>query len=163
MERFSEAYLRALAAAEGLSVVREEDDVDGVDFMVAARGLLGPAAGRVLRRSPRLAIQLKCSQRHQPVDGVLEHDLPVKNYDELRSRRYAIPRILVVVCVPPDWAQRLTWSVDALTLRRVAFWASLVGLPATTNRRTCRVELRSPLYPGELTRILHVVAQERRP
>lgn len=162
MERFSEAYVRALAAAEGLSVVREEDDVDGIDLTSVARGLVEHDGRRGARRSPRLAIQLKCSHRHRPVDGALQHDLPVKNYDELRYRGHAQQRVLVVVCVPTDWEQRLTWSPEALVLRHAAFWTSLVGQPPTQNRRTCRVVLRNPLCPGELTRMLFVIAQERR-
>ena len=160
MEAFSEAYLRALAAREGLSVTRDANDVDGIDVVIAARGYVQHEGRRGGRRSPRLGVQLKCSGRHEPRDGVLQHDLPVKSYDDLRARDHVVPRVLVVVCVPPDWEQRLEWSPEALVLRDCAFWASLVGLPPTKNRRTCRVVLRQRLSPAVLTHILFRIAEE---
>jgi hypothetical protein len=161
MESFSEAYLRALAAHQGLSVVREVHDVDGLDVVLAAHGYVEHEGRQGRRRSPRLGVQLKCSGRYEPRDGTLQHDLPVKNYEDLRARDHVVPRVLVVVCVPPDWEQRLEWSSEALVLRHCAFWASLVGLPPTKNRRTCRVTLRHRLSPQALTHMLFSIAQEQ--
>ena len=161
MESFSEAYLRALAACEGFSVSREAQDVESVDVVVAAHGRVEHEGRKSSRRSPRLGVQLKCSARHEPGDGVLQHDLPVKNYDDLRARNYVVPRVLVVVCVPPDWEQRLEWTPEALVLRHCAFWASLVGAAPTENRRTCRVALHQRLSPAALRHILYCIAEEQ--
>lgn len=160
MESFGEAYLRAVAARQGLSVIRDAHDVDGIDVVVAARGFVEHDGRRGTQRSPRLGMQLKCSGRYEPRDGVLQHDLPVKNYDDLRASDHVVPRVLVVLCVPSNWMQRLEWSPDALVMRHCAFWASLVGMPPTRNRRTCRVELRHRLSPEALTEMLYRVSEE---
>lgn len=160
-EGFSEAYLRALAASQGVSVIREENDFDGIDLALAARGYVTYQGQRSSLRSPRLGVQLKCSSKHQPIEGTLQHDLPVQNYEALRARRQAMPSVLVVVCVPPDWESRLVWTPDALLLRHCAFWRSLEGAPPTSNRRTCRVTLHQRLSPEELSRIMFLVAEDR--
>jgi Domain of unknown function (DUF4365) len=161
MESFSEAYVRGMAAREGLSVIREAHDVDNIDIVIAAYGHVEHEGQRSRGCSPRIGVQLKCSGRYEPRDGMLQHDLPVRNYEDLRSRDHVVPRVLVVVCVPPDWEQRLDWSPEALVLRHCAFWASLVGLPPTNNRRTCRVTLRQYLSPRSLTHMLYCIAQEQ--
>jgi hypothetical protein len=66
MESFSEAYLRAMAARQGLTVTREGHDVDGLDVVIAAHGYVEHEGRRGGHQSPRLGVQLKCSNTTYP-------------------------------------------------------------------------------------------------
>jgi hypothetical protein len=90
-EQFSAAYVRALAAVAGLSVARPEPDCDSEDLILSAR----LAAARI--RSPKLAVQLKCSSSLAKLPNDVAFLLPIKNYDDLRPVNLAVPRVLVVV------------------------------------------------------------------
>ena len=109
-------------------------DADGRDLTIFARGV------QSVVRSPRLDLQLKAT-----ADVVAEDpfafDLEVKNYDELRSDRWQIPRILVVVVLPKDLANWVSASENELVLRHCAYWATLRGDPPTENESTKRVRL----------------------
>jgi len=56
MESFSEAYMRAMAARQGLTVTREDQDVDGLDVVIAAHGYVEHEGRRGEQRSPRLGV-----------------------------------------------------------------------------------------------------------
>ena len=159
MENFSEAYVRALAASQGLSVGRDEDDYDSVDLTLSAKGSVmhGGVAGAAA--SPRVLMQLKCTFEYAVKDGELSYPLPIKNYDDLRQSPTFPPRILVVVVVPRDWTDRLVWSPDELVARRSAVWCSLRGRAPTTNKKSVTVKLCDAVSPDELTRILYLAAE----
>ena len=138
-EQFSAAYLRALAAVAGCSVAKPEPDCDGEDLVLSTRLLDTPI------RSPKLAVQLKCSSVVTKLRDEISFPLSIKNYDDLRPTNLAVPRILVVVEIPagenPEaW---LDQSPDRLCLLRTAFWISLYGLRPTSNEMT--VSVRIPL------------------
>lgn len=133
---FSHAYVRAIAHAAGFFVheANRALDADGVDLTLLAKG-----AGGVVR-SPRLDVQLKSTA--QPVDeDPFPFDLEIKNYDELRSEDLQVPRILVVVVVPPDRAAWVHATEEELTLRRCGYWKSLRGADATENKTRVRVKI----------------------
>ncbi|MBF0552340.1 MAG: DUF4365 domain-containing protein, partial [Deltaproteobacteria bacterium] len=56
-EKFSEAYVRAVASAAGFSITKPEVDDDSIDLILGHRG------GRGTVRSPQVGLQLKCTSR----------------------------------------------------------------------------------------------------
>jgi hypothetical protein len=148
-EQFSRAYVLAVAAAAGYAWYQPSVDDDSIDLGLAARG----GGGTV--RSPRLELQLKCHAAETPAGDYLSHDLKIKNYEELRDAAVQVPRILVVVLVPEDVASWLTATENELVMRRCGYWASLRGLPATTNKNTVAVSIpRTQGFHPEVLRAL---------
>ena len=139
---FSQAYVRAVAHAAGyfVSEANRSRDATGVDVEIFARGPLGTHA------LPRLEVQLKATAT--PLEGdPFPYDLDVKNYDELRFDQHQLPRILVVVALPPTREAWTTSTQEQLVLRRCGYWTSLVGQPARNNTSTVRVFLaRRPCF-----------------
>jgi hypothetical protein len=69
------------------------------------------------------------------------YDLKAKNYEELRHTDLQVPRILVVVAVPPDVSAWVEQDEERLLMRYCGWWVSLRGLDASTNTSTVRVEV----------------------
>lgn len=135
-EQFSEAWLRAVAAAAGFAVAKPTVDNDSIDLTVSKRG------GKGTVRSPKLDVQLKCTATEIIKETDLRFPLEKKNYDELRYDNFAVPRILVVLCVPAepkDWLQLVEES--HLLLKQCAYWTSLRGKPESPNETTVIVSL----------------------
>ncbi len=126
-EQFSKAYVQAVAACAGFSWSVPSVDDDSIDMC-----LHGTGGGGTIR-SPRLDLQIKCTDRESPTTAQFSYSVKLKNYDDLRDESVMVPRILVVVLVPdslPDW---LKHSETELTLRRCGYWLSLRGMPDSTN------------------------------
>lgn len=135
-DHFSRAVVRAVSAAAGIVATVPEHDQDSVDMTFAAPDSKdGPG--------PRLDAQLKCSENLAPSGEAFSFDLKVKNYNDLRhpaGSRY-VPRILVVVHVPPDPADWFKCDPEQIVMRRCAYWVSLAGAPSTTNTATVAVQI----------------------
>ncbi len=116
-EQFSNAYLRAIAAAAGYNVYKPEVDDESVDWGIGARG----GGGTI--RSPRVELQLKCRGRRVLTATELSVSLKRKSYDDLRYDDLQVPRILVVVVVPKDISKWLRQSETSLALRHCGYWA----------------------------------------
>ncbi len=86
---FSQAYVQAIAACAGFAWSKPSVDEDSVDLMLSQRG------GRGTIRSPRLEIQLKCTEKEAILgeDGTFPFSIPRKNYDDLRDITLHVPRI----------------------------------------------------------------------
>jgi len=137
--QFSEAYVRVLAAVAGCSVSRPEPDIESEDLVLSARLTEMPI------RSPKLAMQIKCSGVPDPQSPEIAFPLSIKNYDDLRPENLAIPRILAIIVVPGgvDPEAWLDHSEDRLCLLGSAFWASLFGYRASKNEVTVTVHIPS--------------------
>jgi hypothetical protein len=156
MEHYSFAYLKALVTARGYVVKLElPPDNDSIDAYIVGHG---PVRDRGY--SPRVGVQLKCTARHQPKDGVLTYALPVKNYNDLRRTTTNAARVLVVVCVPDRWQARVQWTPQELRLARCAYWLSLVDFPETTNKNTVNVALSKVLNLKAVDELMYMVASE---
>lgn len=147
----SYAYVRSVAHAAGYFVqeANRAFDSDGVDLTVLQRGSRGVV------RSPRLDLQLKATA--QPLVGdPFPFDLEVKNYDELRTEGLQVPRILVVVSVPPDPKHWVSATEQELSLRHCGYWLSLRGAAVTINTSTIRVSIprSSPFHVADLRAIM---------
>ena len=61
-------------------------------------------------------------------------DLKRKNYDDLIPTNHAVPRILIVVCIPDDFANHARWTPEQISLRNCGYWKHLAGEHPTQNR-----------------------------
>lgn len=135
LEQFSRAYVRAVAAVAGFSVYEPEVDDDSIDLGLAARDSLGSL------RSPRLDLQLKGTGRDLLRDDGVHYPLKIKNYRDLRGPDLLVPRILIVVVVPPEVDDWLSQSEEQLALRRCGYWLSLRQHEPTPNASSVTVVL----------------------
>lgn len=71
----------------------------------------------------------------------LKHDLPVKNYDDLRDPNVGTPRILVLLVLPVSENECMHFSIEDLMIRRCAYWASLRNGASMPNAATVRISL----------------------
>jgi hypothetical protein len=134
-DHYSQAIVRAVAATAGVASAVPEHDQDSIDMTLAAADTdAGPG--------PKLDLQLKCSQNIDASGESFSFDLPVKNYDDLRRQVY-VPRLLVIVDVPPDPSAWLTSDPEKVTLKRCAYWRSLAGMPDSTNLSTVAVTINT--------------------
>lgn len=149
-ERFSLAYIRAVAARAGFDLVEPRVDVDSID------GVLLSHAGR----RPRIEFQAKATARDPVGDEVVTFPLPVKNYDELRAD-VIVPRLLILVVLPEREEDWLTHTEDELILRHCGYWHSLAGAPERENTTTVTVHLprEQRFDPAALQALMRRVGQ----
>ncbi len=116
-EKFSEAFLHAIAAGAGCASSKPCPDNDSIDWTLSCR----------LPRRPKIDIQLKCTSVPKLSQDCIRFPLKAKNFRELSLTDLAVPRLLVLVLVPSDVEDWLSFSPTQLTLRQCAFWLSLAG------------------------------------
>jgi hypothetical protein len=132
---FSRAVVQAVAAAAavGADIPPYDQNSKDIHFEVA---------DTETDAGPQLDAQLKCVTTVDVSGDEFSYDLDVKNYTDLIKLITYVPRILIVVVVPPDpvdWL--LAVSPETITLKRCAYWVSLRGQPPTTNTSTIAVKI----------------------
>lgn len=126
---FSVAFIHAVASVAGFAFIGvPQVDDDSVDLTLGAGRQHGSR-----RRAPRLDIQAKCTAADDGAGDTLAFRLPLKNYDDLRDEEVHVPRILLVLCLPPDIEEWLHQSPAETAMRRVAYWHSLRSAPAAAD------------------------------
>lgn len=129
-ERFSMAYIAAVAAHAGFHVGSPGIDRDSVD------GILMGDTGR----RPRIEFQAKATARDLLGPDSLSFPLPIKNYDDLRTY-CLVPRLLIVVVLPANDEDWLDHTEEALILRHCGYWVSLAGMPESANQTSVTVSI----------------------
>ncbi|HEU4428784.1 MAG TPA: DUF4365 domain-containing protein [Myxococcota bacterium] len=141
MEEFGEAYVRAVASVAGVTVDRPRVDNDSVDLRFSKRLSSGPI------HAVSLEAQLKTTAADILRAGHLAFPLEMKNYDDLRPANVMVPRILIVVLVPPDtieWLYRANPSCASKGARTGCRSAACQRSPTRRQRRSmCRALKRS--------------------
>lgn len=152
-EQFSIAYVHAVATVAGYTMNQPYVDDDSVDRALSAGGGGGTA------RRLRVDLQMKCTERNVLSEDSLRFPLRLKNYNDLRVEDVLVPRILVVVIVPPAVEDWLEPSEQELLLRHCAYWVSLRGMPAADNTASVTVtKPRSQVFsPGALIAMMQRV------
>ncbi len=130
-EQFSNAFIEAVAAVAGCSAAQNSVDNDSIDWTLSNR----------LPRRPKLDIQLKCTGNAGGPQENIRFPLLIKNYRDLILTELSNPRILVVVVVPEEIEEWMGQMPERLTLRRCAYWVSLLGLPESDNENTVTVDV----------------------
>lgn len=129
-ERFSFAYIEAVASRAGYQLSEPRVDRDSVD------GILSGNFGT----RPRIEFQAKATSQEILKNDHLSFPLPVNNYEDLRADT-RVPRILIVLRMPHDISEWLNQTGDELCMRYCAYWLSLEGLPAASNTSTVSVHV----------------------
>jgi Domain of unknown function (DUF4365) len=154
-EQFSLAYIHAVVSVAGYALSDPRVDDDSIDVTILSR----QKDGRV--SSPRLDVQVKCTSSHQPSGGQLTYPLPIKNYRDLIEDNLAVPRLLIVVCVPENGADWIHQTTERLEMRRCGYWLSLRGMEPSASTTTCSVRLpETNIFSVEqITQIMTTLAQ----
>jgi len=134
-EKFSDAYLHAVASAAGYSVDPNTTDWVSVDWTIKSHEKYDQ------RWYPSIDVQLKSTSTIQLNGEFLSFPLKPKNYRELRGDRYSSPRILVMVHVPEDVEYWLEHSEEQLIFRHCGYWVSLREEPERSNTRSITVKI----------------------
>lgn len=130
-ERFSLAYIEAVASKAGFQVDEPKVDLDSVDGTLRAN----------FGRRPRIEFQAKATSQDILRESHLSFHLPIDNYNDLRVDEPINPRILIVLLMPKDESQWLCHTREELCLRYCAYWRSLEGNPPTENTTTIAVHI----------------------
>lgn len=134
-EQYGDAYLRALAAVAGFAMYKPVPDDDSIDWVIAARGSYNTFV------SPRLEVQVKCPYDFNADETTIGYSISLKNYDDLRKPNVMVPRLLIVVCIPEAIEEWIGYHDEGLTLKRCAYWKSLVDEPDVPNKTGITVRL----------------------
>jgi len=135
-EQMSLAYLCAVSGVTRMVMTHavRGNDNRGIDAHIKAYGPFGPNDGHL--KAVDIDIQLKATIKQPPLKKGTHfpyHLDSVSQYDTLRSDEWWTPRILVVLFLPPQMDDWLIHSHDELTMRRCAYWVSLLGAPPCRN------------------------------
>jgi len=139
-EEFSYAYIKAIAAATGCTVLDSTRSLDnaGIDLSIKSPGIIDEMP------NPGIDVQVKCTSRDILRKDEIRFSLPIKNYNELRKPGRLIPLILVVVLVPREIDRWITFSEEETMLRAKAYWISLKNRESVKNTKSITVSI-----PGE--------------
>ena len=158
----SYAYIHAVAAHAGMECCAKgrHSDNRGVDAEISGWGL----NTGTYKTTATIHIQLKATidEPAKDKDGRLSYFMKdIHRYDDLRSDRYQVPRILVVLFLPRERDSWLKITKDQLILKRCAYWVSLLGAPDSTNKSGQTVYLkRTQLFdPSGLEALLVRIAK----
>ena len=152
---FAESYVRTLALAAGLNVLRPEIDDDGIDAMIRHTGRVGPVP------SPGIDIQIKSWSSPSGSHVAWHYDgLNQQQYNQLVGDDYQMPRYLVLVLVPSDQHRLAELHDDGLLLRHHAYYASLadetrIADPSANSSRRVHVPRANRLTTSALRGLLH--------
>lgn len=148
-ERLSIGVVTLVAARAGCEVNELKVDRESID--VTIRPVSGPPVA--------IDAQLKSSSGLTREDGHILLDLPVKNYNDLRSEVVGIARILIVLDLIDDEDHWVSVADETLITKRLAYWIDLYGAEATTN--TTRKRVRIPLAQRFTPETLRLIMQRR--
>jgi len=151
-QRFSFAYVEAVASVAGYSVAEWPTDDDSVDLTLSQRGPGGTV------RSPKLDVQVKHKRCDDDGQDPIGYELKLKNYNELRGSGFQAPRIMVVVLVPPDVDAWVCQTQAQLAMRHCGYWVSLRDAPETDNTTSVTVRIpRDRMFTAdELQRLMAI-------
>lgn len=134
-ERFSDAYLHAVASAAGYAVNPRPTDWVSIDWTIESHEKYEQ------RWFPTIDVQMKSTSSIQLDGDYLSFPLEIKNHRELRGDLYGSPRILVMVHVPEDVEYWLQHSKEQLIVRHCGYWVSLREELESSNSSSVTVKI----------------------
>lgn len=151
--KFGEDYVRVLASAAGLLVLKDDLDVDGIDLGFRATGRYG----RVY--SPMIEAQIKTWSAPAGRSGYLVYrGLDEPQFNKLAGPDFTVPRFLFIICVPTDCDRYATSMTDGVLLRHLGYFVSLrseppIASPDHRRRRPVKVPTANVLTASALRRL----------
>jgi hypothetical protein len=127
-EKFSNAYVLAVATRGGFTIGTWNQDKDGVDVTLRSGTLM-------------VDLQLKCTQHPRMVGDDYVYDLDVPTYNKMRDPVRSAPGYLAVVVVPPNLDEWLLHESTRLLMSSHGYWAKLQDGPAPKGDRTTAIHL----------------------
>lgn len=157
-EEISLAYVLAVAATKAFSTEITRVDNDSIDATIHCNGYL---VNDSTLYSPEIKLQLKATSNANIIEGNIHFPLPIKNYNDLRSKS-ANPRLLVVLCLPTDRIDWLCHSPSEMILKKCAYFVNLNGLPEKENETsvTIKVPLVNVFSPETLYTLMLKTSKE---
>ncbi len=151
--KFGEDYVRVLASAAGLIVLKEDIDVDGVDLGFRVHGKYRNS------RFPTIEAQVKtCSVPKTSAGNLVFRGLNESQFNMLAGPDFTVPRFLFVVCVPTVSEHYAACLTEGVMLRHLGYFVSLhtekpIVDPDTGRNRTVRVPTANVLTTTTLRRL----------
>lgn len=127
-ERFSRAWVIAAASAADYTYQIVADDEHGVDMTIYSH-------------EHTLDFQLKATSAPEIQGNCLVHDLDVRTYNLLRSRRRSGYGVLALIVVGTDTSAWHVMDDCGTSLTRSAYYLPLYGMPETSNTTTIRLKI----------------------
>ena len=118
----------SIATCSGVLLASWDPDKDGVDVTLRKRALM-------------VDIQLKCTRQPRTTSTGYSFDLDVATYDKLRDPERSASAFLVLVVVPPDVEDWLSYEPERLILACHAYWANVTFDMRPTDRKQIAVPL----------------------
>ncbi len=156
--KFGEDYVRVLASAAGLLVLKDDLDVDGIDLGFRATG----RPGRVC--SPMIEAQVKTWSAPFVSSGYLIYrGLSEWQFNKLAGPDFTVPRFLFVICVPADNLRYAVPMTDGMILRHLGYFVSLraeepIKDPDRRRKRPVKVPTANVLTASTLRRLTETQA-----
>lgn len=131
MERFSLAYLEAVASQAGCWIADPRIDRNSVD---------GVLMGEVNGLPSAFGFQAKSTSQDVLRGDHISFRLPMGDYNHLRLPA-RFQRILIVLRMPDETDDWLNQTDEELCMRHCAYWSSLSDEPEVSNRSNIRVHI----------------------
>lgn len=130
----SYAYLHAVASHAGASCISANRSLDGNGIDATITGW-GPFPNGGYLEEITIHIQLKATIKTPVIqNGHFSYFVKgQKRYEDLRADTVSVPRLLVVLFLPPNLSDWLTVTATELTMKNCAHWISLRGAATCTN------------------------------
>jgi hypothetical protein len=151
--KFGEDYVRALASAAGLIVLKEDLDVDGIDMGFRAPGKYPGVT------SPTIEAQIKTwSKPRNSAGHLIYRGLSEAQFNKLAGQDFTVPRFLFVICVPEDRDRYALSRSEGVILQHLGYFASLqaesqIADPDADRKTTIRVPMANVLTARSLRRL----------
>jgi hypothetical protein len=141
-EALSKRFITAIANRSGYSTSHHEFDY-GVDLEIVEVNirLKITTGNRYAATNRSLRLQLKSTLEHriEKRGGTVIYDLNAETWNDLVEQRHSYkPLILVLFILPSNEEEWLTLDVDALILRKCAYWFILSGTDSMTANENSR-------------------------
>jgi len=161
MESLSRAYVQAIAAAAGVNLALHAQEFDyGVD---GAFHPLKKFRDKLVQSGFPLEFQLKASTnwKFNKEKTHVIHSMDAAAHNKIVDRnndKGAIPKILILLCLPKNSKEWLQNNEDHLLLKKCCYWERLAGeLTHNERKQTIRIPRTQHLNEESLVQLLENV------
>lgn len=147
---YGENYVRALAAAAGLYISKDDPEPPGIDFLLTLRDFEG------VLPTKKAEISIKTVAASAAAEPHITYDIKASDYSELAgtiSVDFDLPRYLVLVVVPSIRLQYSALTHQGQSLSHGAYYMDLMGgpsLPVGQTQKRLSVPAANLLTPTQL-------------